>query len=109
MFCSNFLSNSRHCSYYHGASLLLNIIEQYEECLYSFSGERFENKIKLDFSNPFGDDNYFSICVFGSINGMPCPYKSQYGDYEKIILWNPLTQIVKHLPPIIICLYSLYV
>jgi hypothetical protein len=91
MFRSNFLSNSHRCSYYHGASLLLNIIQQYEECLYSLSGERFDNKIKLDFSNPFEVNNYFVICGFGSINGTLYLYENQYGDYEKIVLWNPVT------------------
>jgi len=67
--------------------------------LYSFSGEKFENKIKLDFSNPFEEDECFDIVGFGSTNGTLCLHECEYDNFGKIVLWNPTTQTIKLLPP----------
>jgi len=90
MFRNNILSNS----YCPRAPLLLSVFENNNEVLYSFSGEKFENKVKLDLLNPFEYDSHFSI--FGSviISGTLCIHK-----YDKIVLWNPSTQTINLLPP----------
>ncbi|RHN53073.1 putative F-box domain-containing protein [Medicago truncatula] len=92
MFRCNFLSNS-HCE---GASLLLFDNENCNEVLYCVSGERFKNKIKLDFSNAFKKYLYFDI--FSSINGTICLHQNEQNNYRKIVLWNPTTKIIKLLP-----------
>jgi hypothetical protein len=82
-----------HLSYF----LLLNTITKF--CIPSLaSGERFKNKIKLDFSSPFEEHLYFNI--FGSINGTVCLRQIFYNaNYCKTVLWNPTTQTMKLLPP----------
>jgi F-box interacting protein len=58
-------------------------------------GERFENKVKLDWSSSF--QNRFdttAILGFGSVNGTLC----LYGGNDDIVLWNPATQTIKPLP-----------
>jgi len=93
MFRHNFLSNSHR----EGAFLILYSIEHYKEVLYSVSSERFKNKIKLDFSNPFKKYLYFYI--FGSISGTLCLHQNEHNNCNEIVLWNPTTQIIKVLPP----------
>jgi molecular chaperone HtpG len=97
MFRNNFISNLHCCPYYDGASLLLQLNESYYKVgVYSLSGERFENKVKLDFSNPFANLNNFRIFGFGSINGILCLY--EYDHLGEIILLIPETQAIKILP-----------
>lgn len=98
MFRTNFFSISHCCSYYDGASLLLKVIEHNKEALYSFSGERFKNKVKLEFTNPFLENDSIHVFGFGSINGTFCLHEYQEGDYEKITLWNPATETFNLLP-----------
>jgi molecular chaperone HtpG len=97
MFRNNFLSNLHSGSYYDGASILLQLNEPYyEDVFYSLSGEMFENKVKLEFSNPFANLYNFCIFGFGSINGILCLY--EYDHSGKIILLMPETQAIKILP-----------
>jgi molecular chaperone HtpG len=98
MFRNNLLSNSYHCSYYDGASLLLKVYEPHQEVLYSLSGKKFENKIKLDFSNPFTNQNYFHIFGFGSINDILCIFDDECC-YQKLVLSNIHTNKFKVIPP----------
>jgi molecular chaperone HtpG len=99
MFRNNLLlSNSHRCSYYDGESLLLKIYEPHQEVLYSLSGEKFENKVKLDFSNPFANQNYFHIFGFGSINGTLCIYDDECC-YHILVLLNLRTNKFKVIPP----------
>jgi molecular chaperone HtpG len=99
MFRGNFLSNLHRCSYYNQASLLLKFSEPepLKEVFYSLSGEMFENKVKLNCSNPFPNHEDTRIFGFGSINGTLCLYDDNYND--KIVLWNPTTDTFKLLPP----------
>ena len=95
MFRNDLVTNSHRCSYYDEASLLLSVLEDNKKVLYSFSGERFENKVKLysfDLS-----EGHFRIFSFGSLDGTLCFY--DYPDGEKIVLWNPTTQTSTFLPP----------
>ncbi|AES78039.1 F-box protein interaction domain protein [Medicago truncatula] len=98
MFRENFLCNFHCCSYYDQASLLLKYLdESYKEALYSLSGDCFLDKVKLDYSNPFGNQFCFRIFGFGSINGILCLH--DYDNYGPIVLWNPTNQEIKPIPP----------
>jgi len=93
MFCKTLLR----CPYYDGASLLLKDFELGKDVFYSFYGERFENKFKLDFSNPHANRFKFHYFGFGSINGTFCLHQGGY--YAKTLLWNPSTHTIKLIPP----------
>jgi hypothetical protein len=89
----NLFSNTHcRCSYYDGASLLLKVSDYRQDKydLYSLSGERFQNKVKLVCSNPFWNRFCTRSFGFGSINGILCLYDDSYSG--KTILWNPATQ-----------------
>ncbi|PNY16317.1 F-box protein [Trifolium pratense] len=79
-------------SYNDPSSLILRVFKNRDELFYSFSGERFENKVKLDWSNSC--ENY----IFGSrsINGTFCLHGSVHDSH--IVLWTPATQTRKLLP-----------
>ncbi|RHN48684.1 putative F-box domain-containing protein [Medicago truncatula] len=96
MFRDNFFSNLHSCSYYDQSSLILKVYEPHQEVLYFLSGQRFENKVKLDYSNPSAHPFDFRIFGFGSINGTLCLH--EYDNYGKIVLWNPSTQAIKFIP-----------
>ncbi|CAI8616376.1 unnamed protein product [Vicia faba] len=89
-------------SYYDDTSILLN---QYVydpdngicRSLYLLSGERFENRVKLDFPNPFKiEEPQFDVLQSGSITGILCLYSS-YPSNE-IVLWNPTINEFKVIP-----------
>jgi F-box interacting protein len=87
MFRNNFLS------YSDPSSLILRVVENHETVFYSFSGERFKNMVKLDWSNSLEEvDNCTSMF---SVNGTLCLYS---GDNGNIVLWNPVSQTIKDLP-----------
>ncbi|CAJ2636615.1 unnamed protein product [Trifolium pratense] len=93
-----FSSNTHRCSYYDGASLLLMVCDygQDKYNLYSLSGERFENKVKLNCSNPFQNRVCTRSFGFGSVNGTLCLYDDGY--FGETVLWNPATKAIKRLP-----------
>lgn len=68
----NFLSKDH--SYYEDASLLLHHIPprqvgyKYKPVLYSLLGERIENKVKLDWSNPYDEQFDFNVHCYVSVN-----------------------------------------
>jgi F-box interacting protein len=64
--------------------------------LYSLSGERFQNKVKLVCSNPFRNRFCTRSFGFGSVNGILCLYDDSYSG--ETILWNPATQTIRLLP-----------
>jgi molecular chaperone HtpG len=101
IFRSDFLSNSPRCSYYNGSSIILMDFKHNKDVFYSFTGERFENKVKLDLSNPFKENLDVEILGFGSISGILCLHRHYYdnSDNKQIALWNPVTQTIKCLPP----------
>lgn len=69
LFRKSFLFNNR--SYYDDWSILLHQDVTYDQSvIYSVSGERFENRAKLDWPNPFQvADPEFTIFGSSSING----------------------------------------
>jgi len=94
----NFLCNLNCCSYYNQTSLLLKYLDEtHEDILYSLPGGRFENKEKLDFTNPIDHLYIFRIFGLGSINGIVCVH--EYENCGAIVLWNPATQAIKLIPP----------
>ncbi|AES87534.1 putative F-box domain-containing protein [Medicago truncatula] len=96
-FCNNLLFNSHRCPYYDGTSLLLRDFKLGQDVFYSISGERFENKVKIDFPNSYDANRFkFRIFGFGSINGTFCLYQAYY--YCNTVLWNPSTQEIKLVP-----------
>jgi len=68
IFGRNFLSNDH--SYYNDTSLLLHFDftshVNLKPGLYSLSGERFDNKVKLDWPNRFEEE--FEIGIYGSVS-----------------------------------------
>ncbi|XP_045827790.1 F-box/kelch-repeat protein At3g06240-like [Trifolium pratense] len=104
MYSKSFLTKGQ--SYYDDKSLLLYMIVDGEDkySLYSLSGERFENRFKLDWRKCFlenQDDqlpvSWFEILGFVSINGTIC-LRGGCNGVKKIILWNPTTNEFKVIP-----------
>ncbi|CAI8616382.1 unnamed protein product [Vicia faba] len=97
MFHTNFISISH--SYYNNTSLVLNkyVYDHNNRVwisLYLLSSERFENRFKLDYPNPFKNEvPQFHILNSSSITGILCLYLS-----NEILLWNPTTDEFKVIP-----------
>lgn len=98
-FRTNFISIPH--SYYNDTTLLLHQTvyshdhTQVYLSLHSLSGERFENRVKLDFPNPFQeDDPEFNVLDSGGNTGILCLQQ-----HSKIVLWNPTTNEFKVIPP----------
>ncbi|PNX58602.1 F-box/kelch-repeat protein, partial [Trifolium pratense] len=65
---------------------------------YSLSGDNFENIVKLNWPNPFQEeDPYFYVMDSGSITGVLCLYKLDDGG--RTVFWNPTTEEFKIIPP----------
>jgi len=97
MFRNDFINNPRRCcSYYNEASFLLSVLENNKKVLYYLFGERFKNKVKLDWFDSC--EEHFRIFGFGSINGTLCIYDLSNDNHGNIELWNPTTQ-TSILPP----------
>jgi molecular chaperone HtpG len=95
MFRRNFISKDH--SYYNDTSLIL-----YRVCytqhnalpeLHSLFGERFENKLKIDWPNPL---EYTDFHPFGAVDGILC---MESADRGRVLLWNPATHEYKVSPP----------
>ncbi|GAU47948.1 hypothetical protein TSUD_99060 [Trifolium subterraneum] len=88
--------------YYDGASLLLNHFESTDNewKLHLLSGERFENKVRLNLPHPFNRNYgmYDGPHILGSaaINGTLCVYSPR--NESNIVLWNPATEQLHHVP-----------
>jgi len=91
--------------YYHDVSVLLHqtftpfsrhyVDETFD--LYSISGERFENRVKLDWPRVNLDPIYrYNILGSGSVHGILCLFCASR---RSILLWNPSTKEVKLIPP----------
>ena len=97
LFRNIFLYNNH--SYYEHTSLFLHqVVTDDRSVLYSLSGERFENGIKLDWPNPFQEmEPKFFISGSGSINGILCLINYSQPN-TRVVLWNPTTQEFKVIP-----------
>ncbi|CAI8591978.1 unnamed protein product [Vicia faba] len=100
LFCDNFLYDNN--CYYHDKSLFLHHITannfDSEFVMYSHSGDRYENMIKLNWPNPFQEeDPGFDILGSGIINGIICLI-SYFHLSMKFVLWNPTTKEFKVIP-----------
>jgi molecular chaperone HtpG len=102
MYRNYFISNEH--SYYDGTSILLNQTnnplpgEAFHSTLYLLSGERFENKIKLDWPPPFHEeDRFIHILSNVSVNGTLCLAQTHCMD-PKCVFWNPTTDEFKIIP-----------
>ncbi|XP_058742565.1 F-box/kelch-repeat protein At3g06240-like [Vicia villosa] len=93
----SFLSNNR--CYYDDSSILIHQdINNNQSVMYSISGERFENRTKLDWPNPFQeDDPKFYISGSNSIKGIFCLINYSQPDI-RVVLWNPTTGEFKVVP-----------
>jgi len=100
VFCNNLLSNSLRGSYYDGASLILKVPTWLDlketQLMYILSGDKFENKLQLNFSNLFEVDENFQIFGFGSINGTLLLHQCCENGH---ILWDPATEKFNLFPP----------
>ncbi|XP_045822152.1 putative F-box protein At3g16210 [Trifolium pratense] len=83
----NFIS--QYNSFYDDTCLMLKRTQGYDNrCVFDMlSGERFENRVRLDLPLPFQDDDTCIQILGSSINGIICLY--QEGDHSKIVLWKP--------------------
>ncbi|XP_058740893.1 putative F-box protein At3g16210 [Vicia villosa] len=100
LFYDNFLYNND--CYYHNRSLflhhLIDINSETKFMLYSYSGERYESMTKLNWPNPFQEeDPDFDILGSGIINGVLCLISCSHPTL-KFVLWNPTTQELKVIP-----------
>jgi len=97
LFCSNFLSKNH--AYYEDTSLLVHqIVTDDEYMLYSLSGERFEIGTKIDWPNPFEEnESNFDISGSCSINGILCLINYSKPN-TRVVLWNPTTQEFRVIP-----------
>jgi molecular chaperone HtpG len=98
MYRINFACNNNY-SYVDDSCLKLESIEPYYEFrvgLFSLSGEKFENKVKLDWPPPI-QENDQGLCILGSVvDGTVCFYK---GLQKPIItFWNIATKEFKVIP-----------
>ncbi|CAI8605700.1 unnamed protein product [Vicia faba] len=98
MYRTSFIFNN---SYYNDACVLLKhtpLDFEKHSLLYLFSGERFDNKFKSDWSPSFQDDTHdFNINILGSgINGILCIYFE--GLISKVVLWNPNIEEFRVIP-----------
>ena len=70
--------------------------------LFLLSGERYENKVKLDWPPPFQESRE-GISIFGPcINGTICLYQGSTISSNismKVVFWNPTTEEFKVIPP----------
>jgi hypothetical protein len=87
---NNFIS--KYHSFYDDACLMLKQAQGFENhcAFYMLSGERFENRVRLELPLPFQNDNTFIQILGSSINGIICLYHDE--NHNKIVLWNPTTK-----------------
>jgi len=99
MYRNNFISNNNF-SYVDHSCLTLDLEEpiyELRDALYSRSGERFENKVKLDWPPPFHeDDQGIRLLGYTAANDTLCLY--QGFKIPKVVFWNLTTKEFKVLP-----------
>lgn len=102
MFRTNFLL-SKHDEDDENTCVLLKQMEgrrPYHTSLYTLSGEKFENSVRLDLPTPLHEnDSFIHILCSVGINGVICLYNNDCRNANKIIvLWNPATEEFKVVP-----------
>jgi hypothetical protein len=96
-FRTNFISNSR--SYYNDDTslLLYKVIRSHDHSLYcslyTLSGKRYENRVKLEYPNPF-QNPYFELFDCDTITGTICLKRG-----NTLVFWNPTIHELKVIPP----------
>jgi hypothetical protein len=103
MYIDNVTGNNH--SYYDDTFLILHKLlpktHRYRtHCeFYWLSGEKFENRVKLDWPPPFQNDDT-NIYIVGSIsiNGILC-LEQEFRYLRQLVLWNPTTRESKVIPP----------
>ncbi|CAJ2657645.1 unnamed protein product [Trifolium pratense] len=79
--------------------LLLKQATPYHTSLCMLSGERFENKVRLDWPPPFLENNsYVQILGSSSVNGIFCLFQG-CAYIITTVLWNPAAKQFKLVPP----------
>ncbi|KAK2432106.1 F-box/kelch-repeat protein [Trifolium repens] len=112
MFGSNFLSKNH--SYYNDTSILLehdaplDVIPYPLPVLYSLFGEMFENKLKIDWPNPYQVPYNFRSYGSASVNGIFCiedmgrvgsvGESRHIQELYRVVLWNLATDECKVIP-----------
>jgi molecular chaperone HtpG len=72
---------------------------EYHDALYTHSGQKFEDKVRLDWPPPFKlDDSFIEILGSTSVKGVLCIYQ-KIGNETTTVLWNPATGEFKIIPP----------
>ncbi|CAJ2674234.1 unnamed protein product [Trifolium pratense] len=98
MFRNNVISKSH--PQYDDACQMLTQNEEHKWNIYLLSGDKFENKVKLDFPTssfprPTPEYSFRPFSVLGSaINGILCIFHK-----NDTLLWNPATEEIKVIPP----------
>jgi hypothetical protein len=99
MYRNNFISNNNF-SYVDHSCLTLDLEEptyELHDALFSHSGERFENKVKLDWPPPFDeDDQGIRMLGYTAPDDTLCLY--QGFKIPKVVFWNLTTKEFKVLP-----------
>ncbi|PNX95114.1 F-box protein [Trifolium pratense] len=99
LFRNNLLSKSH--PHYHDSGLVVNqFMGPSDWNIYLLSGDKFENKVKLDLPPSFQIPNIgvAPIRVLGSaINGIICIY-DHHGVPTTTVLWNPVTEEIIQIP-----------
>ncbi|RHN41060.1 putative F-box domain-containing protein [Medicago truncatula] len=100
IFCKNLYSGSH--SLDDDICVILNqvVLDPFHCTFYLLSGDKFENKVKLDLPPPFHiQHNRVSVIrILGSAtNGIICIYNCD--NHTIAVLWNPATQEVMVIPP----------
>lgn len=109
MIRNNFLSKDPSCC--HDASLLLHMYSLTPRVsdLYSLSGERCENMVKLHFPDPFQQDtqtlhrlhcyDFINLCSTSDFIFAYCSLRHNLDFDIRVALWNPTTEDFKVIPP----------
>jgi len=82
---------SKYHKLYDEACLLLNYFDSTDRQLklYLFSGEIFENKVQLNWPDPFNRNSSYTYIFGSAINGTLCIYNNE--KHSTILLWNLAT------------------
>jgi F-box interacting protein len=106
MFRKNLISKSHSLYDENDVCLILHqsvLLPEYHLNWYLFSGDKFENKLKLNFASPFNMALRHGIAVIrilgSAINGTLCVYSyNNLNEEINAVLWNLATEEIKVIP-----------